>query len=213
MSKIPLVGLIMIMSYLSYNAMYFPTQYQAMAQANNTAAKTTRTAIPSQSTTTIGNFLTYQNPTYGIKILFPSDWTVSQTGLKDHTNIIAFFSPLENLSDAFSEHVLLSLNRYSQNITLNDYGKLVNNTINQPGVQIVESKPITLAGGYPAHTIVFTPRSQPPGGNALFKPEILLLWTVKGDNVYTISYNAEATRYSKYLPTVLKMVDSFQIIK
>src|SRR6266516_5637717 len=42
-------------------------------------------------TTNVNNgFQTYENPIYGIRILYPSNWTPSQTGLRDHTNIIAF---------------------------------------------------------------------------------------------------------------------------
>jgi len=39
------------------------------------------------------------------------------------------------------------------------------------------------------------------------------IWTVKGDNAYLITYKAEPGQYSKYLPTIQKMVDSFQFTK
>jgi serine/threonine-protein kinase len=183
----------------------------ALAQNNHNITTILSHSQSSNSTkiTTIGNFLTYQNPTYGIQIQYPSDWTISQTGLRDYTNIVAFYSPLENLSDVFPEHVLLSVMHYSKNITLNDYTNLVNATLKQPGIQIVESNPITLtAGNLAAHRIVFLP---PAGINTPFKPEIMLVWTVKGDKVYTIAYNAEATKYSIYLPIVQKMIASLEI--
>lgn len=181
----------------------------ALAQKN----ATTTTIAPSPSsppTKTTNNFLTYQNPTYGIKIQYPPDWTESQTGLRAYTNIVAFYSPLENLSDMFPQQLLLSRTHYSKNITLNDYSNLVNATLKQPGVQIVESKPITLTGGNPAHRVVFIP---PSGNNTPFKPEIMLVWTARGNNVYTISYNADAAKYSLSLPTIQKMINSFEITK
>ena len=39
------------------------------------------------------------------------------------------------------------------------------------------------------------------------------VWTLKGDKAYLITYKAEPEKYSKYLPTIQKMIDSFEIIK
>ena len=177
-----------------------------LAQKNATATTTSSSTATAKA---MNNFLTYQNPTYGIKIQYPSDWTMSQTGLKDYTNIVAFYSPLGNLSDMIPQQLLLSRTHYSQNISLNDYSKLVNDTLKQPGIQIVESKAITLTGGATAHRVVFIP----PAGNAPFKPEIMLVWTAKGDNIYTLSYNGDAAKYHIFLPTIEKMIDSFEITK
>lgn len=167
------------------------------ASSSSTAAKTTN------------NFLTYQNPTYGIKIQYPSDWTISQTGLRDYNKIVAFYSPLGNLSDTLPQQLLLSRTHYSQNISLNDYSKLVNDTLRQPGIQIVESKSVMLTGGAIAHRVVFIP----PAGSAPFKPEIMLVWTAKGDNIYTIQGTFDAAKYHIFLPTIQKMIDSFEITK
>jgi len=180
-------------------------EQQAMAQKTTTSSFSATKPTPLPTTS---NFLTYQNPTYGIKIQYPSDWTMSQTGLRDYTNIVAFYTPLQNLT-AVPSQFLLSRTHYSQNITLNDYSKLVSATLQQPGVQIVESKPFTLGDGTPAHSIVFIP----PSGNVPFKPEIMLVWTVKGSNVYTLLYSGDAAKYSFYLPTIQKMINSFEITK
>lgn len=217
---------IVVIVLLSLCSFLFLQQF-VLAQGNDNAA-----TVSSASPTAIGSssqsnnlsftiqtngsnntFLTYGNPESGFKIQYPSDWRDSQTGLKDNTNIVAFYSPLENLSDAFSEHVIVSLTEYSQNLTLSDYNNLVNSVISPPSVTVVESKPVTLTDGHPAQTIVFIP---PPSGsttNTLLKPEVMLIWTVKGNKVYTISYNADSANYSKYLPIVQKMVESFKIIE
>jgi hypothetical protein len=39
------------------------------------------------------------------------------------------------------------------------------------------------------------------------------VWTVKGSNVYTLLYNGDAAKYSVYLPTIQKMINSFEITK
>ena len=83
---------------------------------------------------------------------------------------------------------------------------MINNSLKQPGVQIIESNPSTLAGN-PAHKTVFLASS----GSGLFKIETMLVWTVKGNNVYTISFNSEAAKYPTYVPIVQKMINTFEI--
>jgi hypothetical protein len=153
------------------------------------------------------NLLTYQNTVYGIKIQYPSDWRVSENGMRDYTNIVAFYSPLENLADRVSEHLTLSRVDYSQNITLDQYNKFLNSTLkNIPGVQIIESNPIDLAG-HPGYKVVYL--SLP--SNLPFKFQDMLIWTIIGGKVYNISFNAEAAKYPTFLPTIQKMINSFQI--
>jgi hypothetical protein len=153
------------------------------------------------------NLLTYQNTVYGIKIQYPSDWRVSENGMRDYTNIVAFYSPLENLADRVPEHLTLSRVDYSQNITLDQYNKFLNSTLkNIPGVQIIESNPIDLAG-HPGYKVVYL--SLP--SNLPFKFQDMLIWTIIGGKVYNISFNAEAAKYPTFLPTIQKMINSFQI--
>jgi eukaryotic-like serine/threonine-protein kinase len=41
----------------------------------------------------------------------------------------------------------------------------------------------------------------------------ILILTIKGDRAYIINYNAEPTRFSYYLPTLQRMINSFHITK
>lgn len=152
------------------------------------------------------NFLTYQNPSQGIRMQYPSSWMVSQNGLRVFSDIVGFYAPFGNLSDVLTGGLILSIRHYSQNITLSGYDNLINNSVKQPGVQIIESNPFTLAG-YPAHKTVFLASS----GSGFLKIETMLVWTVKGNNVYTISFNSEATKYPTYVPIVQKMINTFEI--
>ena len=155
------------------------------------------------------NLLTYQNPAYGIKIQYPSDWRVSENGMRDYTNIVTFYSPLENLADRVPEHLTLSRVDYSQNITLDQYNKFLNSTLeNIPGVQIIESNPTPLAG-HPGYKVVYLSMLS----NIPFKFQDMLIWTIIGGKVYNISFNAEAAKYPTFLPTVQKMINSFQITR
>jgi serine/threonine-protein kinase len=194
---------IMILSFPSITL----TKGSALLQNNSTTTTVPRASQTNHiTTTTNNNFRTYQNPDYAIKMQYPSDWLASKSGLRDYTNVIAFYSPLENISDVFPEHLTLSITGYSQHITLQKFNTVLNNTLRQPGVKIIESNPTTLAGN-PAHKIVFLP----PTDNVPFKFETMLVWTVKSDKVYIMSYNAEAARYPTYLSTIQKMIDSFEI--
>ena len=38
------------------------------------------------------------------------------------------------------------------------------------------------------------------------------VWTIKGDKAYHITYAANADRYSDYLPSIQKMIGSFEIV-
>jgi eukaryotic-like serine/threonine-protein kinase len=155
------------------------------------------------------SLFTYQNPAYGIKIQYPSDWRVSENGLRDYTNIVAFYSPLENVTDRVPEHLTLSRIDYSQNITLDQYNKFLNSTLkNISGVQILESNPITLAG-HQGRDVVYlsTPSSLP------FKFQDMLIWTIIGGKVYSLSFSAEAGKYSTVIPTIQKMINSFRITR
>jgi len=49
--------------------------------------------------------------------------------------------------------------------------------------------------------------------NIPFKFQDMLIWTIIGGKVYNISFNAEAAKYPTFLPTVQKMINSFQITR
>jgi eukaryotic-like serine/threonine-protein kinase len=176
----------------------------AQSPANNTIAPSTAFTAPVK---TISKFLTYSNPSYGIKIQFPSDWKVSRNGLRDYNDVVAFYAPIENISDIFPEHVTLSRTDYLQNISLVQYGISINKTLNVPGIHILQSTAITLSDN-PAHEIVFS-ITPPKMGIVL---QNMLIYTIKNNKVYVILYNAEASKYSTYLPIVQRMIQSFKIL-
>jgi hypothetical protein len=82
------------------------------------------------TSTSLGQFLTYENATYGIKMDYPSNWITSGYNLTDPiTNIVSFHSPepsdyvmvniyLDNLSKSYStlpqlyEYLRLSIDGY-----------------------------------------------------------------------------------------------------
>ena len=130
---------------------------------------------------------------------------MSQTGLGDFSNIVGFYAPFSNLSDISPARAILSINHYSQNITLNEINTSVNNSLNRAGARIIESNQIILSGN-PAHKIVYLAI-----GNKLLKLETMLVWTMKDNNLYTIAFSAVPAKYSTYVPMVQRMINTFEI--
>jgi hypothetical protein len=171
------------------------------------------TITPSQgNTTTITTsspFLTYENPTYGIRIQYPSDWQKLEFSRRDSLGIAVIFrSPPENASDTKLENLLIQVgNLPSQNISLEALNNANINNLKQSLIdfELIELNATTLSGNNPAHKVVYTNRE---GEDELKTMQVV---SIKEDKVYLITYTAEASRYDRYLPTIQKMIDSFRL--
>jgi hypothetical protein len=158
-------------------------------------------------------FLTYNNSDVGIKIEYPNNWRVSTPGFEDYSQIVSFFSPLENLTDVFPARVIISQQSYVQNVTLGAYTNITLNQSQALGVNITESKPTKLSG-QDAHQLVTTLGA---GGNEFTATtpapisKVMQVWTVQDNKVYILYYIADEPKYSAYLPIIQKMIDSFVI--
>lgn len=174
--------LIIVFSCVYHNAIsYFPTQ--VLAQKDNT-----------------NTFLTYNNPTFGIKIQYPSDWKVEEN--KDHsednTDVVTFSSPV-------SEEVAISVDNINDNsMTLMQY---VNDTVlsdlNQSrDFTMLQSNSNAILDGNPAYSVTYTDKDPEP-----FKGMEIV--TLKNGRAYDISYSADLDTYDSVLPTVQTMINSF----
>ena len=211
-SRIAILFILLIFSLsLSIITMLYISQHQqAMAQTNTTA--------PSQATnnTEQNAFLTYENTTYGIKIQYPAGygWQIgfsNQTSEDNvHNYIVAFRSPLDRVSDTVAETVNIAVENLPQeeNITLDAYStfQISDLTLSGTNFDLRESTPTVLAG-IPAYKIVYSEILQQ------IPLQVMQVWAIKDNKAYTISFAAEAPKYSTYLPTVQKMIDSFEFIK
>lgn len=153
-------------------------------------------------------FMEYENPMHGIKMQYPADWTVSTSGLRSYSGIVAFYSPLQNLTDILPAQVSLSITTYSQNVSLDEYTNMTLTEIEQQGLEVNESSAFTLAGN-PGHRIILTPPPQPIPVSI----SIMQAWTVIDNKVYQLVYSAERLEFQKYLPLIEQMLDSLQIQK
>ena len=64
----------------------------------------------------------------------------------------------------------------------------------------------TLSGNNPAHKVLYTNRE----GEDEHKTMQIL--SIKDDKIYLLTYSAEKRKYSNYLTTIEKMIDSFEIV-
>ena len=161
-----------------------------------------------QSSSSSG-LLSYENPTYGIKIQYPSNWMASTNQLPTYNSIIGFYSPLESLSDVLPVEFALSITTYTNNISLDEYTKITRTALEQQGMEISESSATTLAGN-PAHKITFLPGDQ-IAQNSPVEFKFMQIFTIIGNKVYSLSYNAEASKFSTHLNTIQQMLDSVKI--
>lgn len=165
---------------------------------------------PAQNTTES----VYENSTYGIKMQHPSEWDVREfnnSAAAPTKLVAAFVSPigLQSVSDRVPESVVVGVeNLSSRNMGLGPYTTIQLSLLSEStqGFNLIESLPTTIANN-PAHQIVYTETLGP------LKLKKMQIWTVMNGMAYIIIYSAEESSYSDQLPTVQKMLDSFNIIK
>jgi serine/threonine-protein kinase len=161
-------------------------------------------------------FQTYRNNIFGIKIRYPDSWSVRSYPYNNGSNntVVGFYSPsktaaqLGNISGV-SGHFVPYLDIFafdSKNMSLD---KIINGRINR--IQntsdfVPDSKPFTLNGNRSAHMLVY---STITGADEFFKK--MQVYTIFGNKVYLITFTAQEALFSNYLPTIRKMIDSFEI--
>jgi hypothetical protein len=162
-----------------------------------------------------GNVLTYESSNCGFVVQYPANWQKVEfnKGIEEGTRnlVVNFLSPLEGPSDTFREYLIVqTANMTSRDLSLKTF------TIEQmaflkdsfPDFNILESNRSTTITSHIAYEVVYT-YSDPIIGKA----KAMEIWIVNGGKVYILSYHADAAKYSKYLPTILKMIGSFVTVK
>ena len=198
----------------------YSTIQPALAQAsakngiNNGSNTNPGVAIPSTGSSgaapNIKNntILTYENPDFGIKMQYPTNWIKLEDNLMLHT-IAAFQLTHENIYD-FTNTTLAELDLRVYNAPQNEtYAKLNISQINTRGQMVIShyKNDTTTLGGLPAIKII----------NYFFgdvTQKEMQVWTfIPSKNVLVeFLYIAQPSKYSLYLPVVEKMIDSVEIV-
>ena len=159
-------------------------------------------------------FKKYQNPNYGIQIEHPSGWRIDEGDVfaDDYvTDIVSFIAPIRSDTEAYAPSLSISIDNLPPNLNenLNQYLNRITKDYDDilKEFEVIESdtNSIILAGK-PAYKLVSTDEED---GIDYKSMEI---GTIIGDKVYFIKYGAEEEQYSDYLPTIQKMISSFQLV-
>jgi eukaryotic-like serine/threonine-protein kinase len=142
-------------------------------------------------------FVPYSNPTFWIRIQYPADWGRLDLSFLQNNSADINFYPLDDPSGSLSVRIQVESMLRSQNMTLDEYSRM---KVNSARGQLLESNSTILAN-LPAREIVID--------SSVLKT--LQVWALKGDKVFTITYQAEEEDFQNDLPIAKKMIESFEI--
>jgi hypothetical protein len=150
-------------------------------------------------------FLTYYDLINGFSIKYPHDWERAQHIDKS----VTFLAPRESNSDTNPAGLGIMVievvsNNTLASITQNQLNKLKNL---YPDIQILESME-TIFLGHPSHMIIFTATD-----NTQSMRKAMQIWFKEDNKAFLMTYKSDNQRYSKYLPTIDKMLNSFYTYK
>jgi PsbP-like protein len=173
---------------------------QSIAANKTSVVGNTVNSTSIQSRISAGGFSLYENSSSGIKLQYPSNWTVQNNGDKKVS-----FHPPQNKSQGLTSFVLVKVIDTAvsgNNITLDQINQAEINFLSK-SFNLINSTDATLGlHNFPAHLAFYE-----AGGFKAMK-----IWTLQGNKIYIITYAAKSDKYSSYLPGVQKMVGSFEAI-
>jgi hypothetical protein len=163
------------------------------------------------------NYEIYKNPNLKIKLCYPSDWRKFDSNgpaLSNIKGIVTFELPQEKRQQQTitQEAPIVSIiaeDLPSNNITLDQFIKIQDDNFRQLFSDFdfkLENKTAVIIGDNRAGKFEYTIVN--PYSNGIRNG--MVIWIIRGDTVYMISYVAEQVQYSMYLPTVEKLVDSIE---
>ena len=153
-------------------------------------------------------FSTYENPTYGVKIQYPSNWQKMDFDRHYGNNslpIAGFIPPSENDSGLLENLLIVVKKLHSQNTPIKQFADSLVSSYksNLHNFQLIELNPLTTPALNSAYKIEYTHSSD------MLMLKTMEVWTISGGIAYMISYNADSSDFSNYLPIIQKMIDSF----
>ena len=150
-----------------------------------------------------GNFSTYENPLYGFRIQYPSNWEKVEQGIP-YPGVVQFVFLPEDTSDRRAIIASILTNYHSDPRSLKQSIDDYINTYKEfnPLDKLIESN-ATVLGGMPAHKIVHITQGQP-------KTQMVHIETIVGDKEYYMDMSTSPSNFHKYSHTLEKMINSFE---
>ncbi|MGC2684233.1 MAG: hypothetical protein WA323_20415 [Candidatus Nitrosopolaris sp.] len=154
--------------------------------------------------------LGYQDTLHAFKIEYPTDWEKLQfsQGITEgpHKLVVNFLSPLRGPSETFRQYFLIETANVTSTSTFSkqELSFLAHSFPHFTPVQIRSNSSLA---GHNAYAVVFT-YSDPIVGTA----KAMEIWAINGSKAYILSYHADSSDYTRYLPTIETMIKSFELI-
>jgi len=151
------------------------------------------------------DFLTYDDLITGFSMKYPQDWERAQHIDKS----VTFHAPRESNSDINPADLGIMGIQVGSNTTLDSITQTQLDTLEKlyPDFQIQESVESVFLG-HPAHTIIFTATD-----NTQTMRKAMQIWFKEDTKAYLVTYKSDNERFSKYLPTIDRMLNTFYTYK
>ena len=159
-----------------------------------------------ETVTTEADFQPYENPTLGVKVSYPTQWNQTENQTNRYS-IVTFVSPEQNGEASVQEKFLLRINNEPTNMTLDEYTKNINESVqNNSNFQITNTNSTVLANN-PASSVTGILKE---GDKNL---QVFDEWTIKDGKVYRIVFYSDPGKADSFEPLIQKILESFSITK
>lgn len=150
-------------------------------------------------------FLTYDDLITGFSMKYPQDWDRAQHIDKS----VTFHAPKESNSDTNPADLGIMVIQVASNTTLTSITQNQLDTLKKlyPDFQLRESVESVFLG-HPAHMIIFTATD-----NTETLRKAMQIWFKEDIKAYLLTYKSDNERFSKYLPTIDRMLNTFYTYK
>jgi serine/threonine-protein kinase len=150
-------------------------------------------------------FITYENKDYHLVLKYPETWVKQDIEDPITGEIVAFASPTEGVSDLFQEKIIITIEDLAKNTrTLEDYQEeIIDKLGRSPDLTIEKERRVKLANK-PAYKIVYSRQDEQ------IDLQQMEVFTIRNDRVYVLTYIAERAKYSKFLKTAERIINSFE---
>ncbi|MGL4882597.1 MAG: protein kinase domain-containing protein [Waterburya sp.] len=154
------------------------------------------------------DFDSYVNDDYQFQLKYPQDWSNQELSDPITGGVAVFASPLETDADLFQEKVYITVEYLaSEPTTLEEYTNTVLERIKQQKgneIEVYQDRKTTIAK-LPARMVIY---SRKEDGLQLRQMEV---FTIQNNQVYIAIYTAERAKFSKFLDTAEKIINSWEI--
>jgi len=150
-------------------------------------------------------FLTYDDLISGFSMKYPRDWDRAQHIDKS----VTFLAPRESNADTNPAGLAIMVNEVESNTTIVSITRTQLSTLKNlyPDIQILESFETTFLG-HPAHVLIFTAID-----NTQNMRKAMQIWFKEDTKAYLMTYKSDIETFSKYLPIIDKMLNTFYTYK